>query len=148
MLAHSRIITRSLTLIMLSLVLIAISSCNPNPQPEGLTPIPSLAPAATLIPALEEGAATSVQAQASPPPAGGDPVRGKAVFQNCVGCHGADATGGVGPNLTTAEMKAKDDNYYRQVISNGVTGTSMPAWGGRLTDQDIEDVIAFLRSLQ
>jgi mono/diheme cytochrome c family protein len=45
-------------------------------------------------------------------------------------------------------MKAKDGDDYRQAIANGVAATAMPAWGGRLSTQDIEDVIAFLRSKQ
>jgi mono/diheme cytochrome c family protein len=146
--ARDRVVVRSLTLTVLCLVLIVLPSCNPNPQPEGLTPIPSLAPAATLIPALEEAPVPGGEAHPSPEPAGGDPGQGAVVFQNCAGCHGENATGGIGPSLVSAEMKAKGDAYYRQVITNGVTGTAMPAWGGRLSDQDIEDVIAFLRSLQ
>ncbi len=138
---------------VLLMVLLALSSCNPNPQPEGLTPVPTLAPAATLtlIPALEGAPETGgeVQPLSSPEPAGGDPDRGAAVFQNCSPCHGEDAAGGaIGPTLISPEMRAKDDDHYRQVIANGVTGTSMPAWSDRLSDQDIEDVIAFLRSLQ
>jgi mono/diheme cytochrome c family protein len=35
-----------------------------------------------------------------------------------------------------------------RIITNGVAGTAMPAWEGRLSSQDIEDVIAFLRSKQ
>jgi mono/diheme cytochrome c family protein len=45
-------------------------------------------------------------------------------------------------------MKAKDDEYYRGVIRDGIAGTAMPAWGDRLSTEDIEDVLAFLRSKQ
>lgn len=142
---------RLLASLVLLLVLILSLSCNPNPQPEGLTPIPTLAPAATLtlIPALEGGAVTGGEAAPTPAPEGGDPASGEAIFAgNCATCHGPNAEGGIGPSLVSAEMKAKDDDHYRQVITNGVTGTAMPAWGGRLSTQDIEDVIAFLRSRQ
>jgi len=151
-------ITRDRVLIGLGLLLVlaVCISCNPNPQPEGLTPVPTLAPAATLtlIPSLEGGPVTGGEAaptQASgPAPAAGDPGSGAQIFaQNCVACHGEDAVGGaVGPTLVSAEMKAKDDDYYRQVISDGIAGTAMPAWGDRLSPQDVEDVIAFLRSKQ
>jgi mono/diheme cytochrome c family protein len=137
-------------------------SCNPNPQPEGLTPVPTLAPAATLtlIPSLEQPVAPASEVatspesggegEASPAPAAGDPANGASVYAlNCAACHGEEAAGGaVGPTLVSAELKAQDDDFYRQVILNGRSGTTMPAWEGRLSEQEIEDVIAFLRSKQ
>jgi mono/diheme cytochrome c family protein len=138
--------------LVLLLVLILSLSCNPNPQPEGLTPIPTLAPAATLtlIPALEGAPVTGGEPAPTSAPEGGDPTSGAAIFaQNCAVCHGQNAEGGtVGPTLVSAEMKAKDDDYYRQLIANGVPGTAMPAWEGRLNTQEVEDLIAFLRSVQ
>ncbi|MGD9317128.1 MAG: c-type cytochrome, partial [Anaerolineae bacterium] len=104
---------RTLTSLILLTVLILTVSCNPNPQPEALTPIPTLAPAATLtlIPSLEGPAAPGGEVEASPAPggeaeatplpAGGDPANGAMVFaQNCAACHGENAEGGsVGPTL-------------------------------------------------
>lgn len=150
--------------ILISLVLVlmmALSlSCNPNPQPEALTPIPTLAPATTLTLVTElqeppqagsepEAAATD-EPSSGPAPAGGDPANGEEIFvANCEVCHGPGAQGGsVGPTLVDAEVAAKDDEHYRQTLLNGVPGTAMAAWGGRLEAQQIEDVIAYLRSLQ
>jgi mono/diheme cytochrome c family protein len=56
--------------------------------------------------------------------------------------------GVVGPSLVTAEVAAQADDLYRNVIVNGRAGTAMAAWGDRLSAQDIEDVIAFIRSKQ
>lgn len=141
---------RMLISLALLLVLILTLSCNPNPQPEGLTPIPTLAPAATQEPAPEDTPTPAGEVEASPAPAGGDADNGAAIFAlNCAGCHGENAEGGsVGPTLVSAELKAQNDDFYRQVILNGRAGTAMPAWEGRLSTQDIEDVIAFLRSKQ
>ena len=153
---------RTLTSLILLTVLILTVSCNPNPQPEALTPIPTLAPAATLtlIPSLEGPAAPGGEVEASPAPggeaeatplpAGGDPANGAMVFaQNCAACHGENAEGAsVGPTLVSAEVKAKEDDYYREVINNGIAGAAMPAWSGRLSAQEVEDVIALVRSLQ
>ncbi|MFC2036579.1 c-type cytochrome [Chloroflexota bacterium] len=142
---------RILASLALLLVLLLSLSCNPNPQPEALTPIPTLAPAATLtlVTELEGPAESSGETAPSPALEAGDPVKGATVFENCVPCHGESAEGGsIGPTLVSAEMKAKDDDYYRQTITNGVEGTAMTAWSGRLGTQDIEDVIAFLRSKQ
>jgi mono/diheme cytochrome c family protein len=141
---------RILTSLALLLVLMLTLACNPNPQPEGLTPVPTLAPGATLTPSLEATPTPAGEAEASPAPAGGDADNGAAIFaQDCAGCHGQNAEGGsVGPSLVSAELKAQDDDFFRQVILNGRAGTAMPAWEGRLSAQDIEDVIAFLRSKQ
>ena len=54
----------------------------------------------------------------------------------------------MGPTLVSAEMAARDDDHYRQILLNGVEGTAMAAWGDRLSAQEIEDIITFLRSLQ
>jgi mono/diheme cytochrome c family protein len=121
-----------------------------------------LEPAATLtlIPSLEQPVAPTSEAVASPEPGGeadaspapaaGDSANGASVYAlNCAACHGEDAAGGaVGPTLVSAELKAQDDDFYRQVILKGRSGTAMPAWEGRLSEQEIEDVIAFLRSKQ
>jgi mono/diheme cytochrome c family protein len=151
---------RILLSLALVLVLALIVSCNPNPQPEPLTPVPTLAPAAevTLIPALGE---VPEVAPSPVPDAGqagepapvvpvGDPDNGAALFAlNCSVCHGENAEGGpVGPTLVSAEMAAKDDNHYRLTLKNGIEGTAMASFDGRLSDQEIEDLIAFIRSLQ
>ena len=153
---------RNRILISLGLLLVlALSlSCNPNPQPEALTPVPTLAPAVTLtlVTELQEppvaggevAPTASVDETPLPAPAGGDQANGAAIFAaNCAACHGENAAGGaVGPTLVSAEMAAKDDDHYRQTLLNGIEGTAMAAWGDRLSAQEIEDVIAFLRSLQ
>ena len=71
----------------------------------------------------------------------GDATRGATVFAtSCAGCHGADATGGVGPalrgsGLTAAEVEA--------VIATG-RGT-MPA--GIVSGRDAADVAAHVASI-
>ena len=148
--------SRILISLVLLFTLIVISSCgNPYPQPEALTPIPTLAPAGdlTLATELQEPAEPAGEvAVPTPVPevAAGDPANGATIFEiNCLACHGEGAAGGaVGPTLISAEMAAKDDDHYRQTLINGVEGTAMAAWAGRLSPQEIEDVIAYLRSLQ
>jgi mono/diheme cytochrome c family protein len=95
-------------------------------------------------------ASTPTAAGTPAPVAAGDVVRGKQVFlRNCAACHGADAGGSqLGPSLISTEAAANDDDSFRDVIANGRPGTSMPPYGGVLSPQDIEDVIAFLRSKQ
>lgn len=80
----------------------------------------------------------------------GDPANGELVFtQYCSSCHGPDAAGGaLGPTLVSADVATNDDEYCRETIINGRSGTAMPPWSGTLSAQEIEDVISFLRSKQ
>jgi len=78
--------------------------------------------------------------------------RGQALYsQQCVSCHGVQGEGGVGPALNNRTvLKNTLDNVFFSVIRSGVPNTQMPAWsvdyGGPLTDEDIRDVVAFLRA--
>ena len=62
--------------------------------------------------------------------------------QNCAGCHGTGGSGGAGNALRDPIFLAiADDSVIRNVTSNGVRGTAMPAFeqsaGGMLTDKQI-----------
>jgi mono/diheme cytochrome c family protein len=83
---------------------------------------------------------------------GGNVERGKQLFlKNCAVCHGDDARGRVGPSLSKDFPGIRVDLFLKQTISGGVNGSVMPAWakdkGGPLTDAEIDDLVAFLRSL-
>jgi mono/diheme cytochrome c family protein len=72
---------------------------------------------------------------------------------NCASCHGRAATGGDAPTLNARQfLTATSDEQMRLLIAGGVSGTSMPAWsldfGGPLTDEQIRQLVAYLRSLQ
>jgi mono/diheme cytochrome c family protein len=92
----------------------------------------------------------------------GDAEAGKAKFQQfCATCHGATG-GGDGPasaalrpkprSLKDAEWQATvDDDYLKKVIAEGgaAVGLSpmMTPWGHALKGDDLENVVAFVRSL-
>lgn len=70
---------------------------------------------------------------------------GKTVFEsNCSFCHGSDAEGRSGPDLTSSALVASDanGNLIGTVVLNGRSGTAMPAF--KLTRTQIEDIAAFL----
>jgi mono/diheme cytochrome c family protein len=72
---------------------------------------------------------------------------------NCASCHGRGATGGDAPTLNAKQfLTSTSDEQMRLLIAGGVSGTSMPAWsldfGGPLTDEQIRQLVAYLRSLQ
>jgi disulfide bond formation protein DsbB len=92
----------------------------------------------------------------------GDPANGKAKYETtCIACHGPDAKGvtGLGKDLTTsAFLKALSDPEAALFLSKGrpssdplnTTKVDMPPKGGNpaLKDQDLIDIVAFLRTLQ
>lgn len=68
----------------------------------------------------------------------------------CAQCHGADGYGtALAPALNNQTFLSQTpDAAIQQIIAGGVTGTAMPAWGGRLTEYDIAALTAYLRSLE
>lgn len=74
---------------------------------------------------------------AKPPQAsdGGGTVNAEAIYKsNCVTCHGADLTGGVGPSLQKIGAKLSKDQIAAK-IANG--GAGMPAFKNTLEDNEI-----------
>lgn len=70
---------------------------------------------------------------------------------NCTSCHGTRGEGGVGPALNDKTVLSKGtDEVFAGYIAVGRPNTLMPAWsqqhGGPLTDEDIRNVVAFLRA--
>ncbi len=77
----------------------------------------------------------------------GDPVAGKAVFTSagCATCHtlaDAGTTGTVGPNLDA--VKPSYDKVVAQVTNGGGV---MPPFKGTLSEQQIQDVAAYVSSV-
>lgn len=82
----------------------------------------------------------------------GDPNRGGVLFgDNCAMCHGANAEGRVGATLAKAWPGIRPDLNIKATIANGISGSAMPAWsqenGGPLTEQDLNDLVAFIMAL-
>jgi mono/diheme cytochrome c family protein len=120
-----------------------LTCCQEADQPAGLqeeaVPVQATRPAAEPTP------------DSPTRPAGeGDPANGGEIYvQYCVSCHGPDAGGrALGPTLVSAQVAARDQAYFQEIITNGRPGTSMPSWEGLLSRKQIEDVIAYLRSKQ
>jgi putative heme-binding domain-containing protein len=66
----------------------------------------------------------------------------------CAPCHGINADGGRGPDLTLGTYAAGDrDADLFRVISRGVPGTEMSAYAGRITDEEISHLVAYIRSV-
>src|SRR5271170_5043759 len=79
------------------------------------------------------------------PPAGTLANQGYKLFMmNCAHCHGNDARGDEGPDLHGV---TKSDARIASLIKNGRKG-EMPKFGSKLTDADVQALIAFVRSLK
>jgi cytochrome c oxidase cbb3-type subunit III len=70
--------------------------------------------------------------------------------RNCSGCHGADGKGGAALALgDPVYLAVADDTVLRRAATNGIAGTSMPAFaqsaGGMLTDKQIDVIVHGVR---
>lgn len=78
----------------------------------------------------------------------GDAGRGAPLYaEHCASCHGDKGQGGTGTALANQAMLAlTPDGFLREAIAMGRAGTPMQAWAGKLEAEQIDDVVAFLRS--
>src|SRR5215831_6378654 len=83
-------------------------------------------------------------AWAQTPAAQSEAARGAALFQlRCADCHGVDAKGVHGPDLTVLFANGATENRVFETIRRGVPGTEMPA--SNAPDDEIRAIVAFLR---
>ncbi len=90
-------------------------------------------------------------------PPGTDAAAGAAIFRtNCESCHGPQGHGD-GPVGAALDPAPKDlaelqssvgDDYLFWRIATGKEGTSMVPWKGVFTDEQIWQVVAFIRTLK
>jgi cytochrome c oxidase cbb3-type subunit 3 len=66
---------------------------------------------------------------------------------NCASCHGYDAKGGMGPDLTDTNWRfgGAPAQIYRSIFEGRAAG--MPAWGKAIPVSEIWKVVAYIQSL-
>ncbi|GGJ31088.1 c-type cytochrome [Deinococcus roseus] len=86
--------------------------------------------------------------------ASGDATKGKEVFNNCAGCHGANAEGGFGPKLAGVVGKWSLEGF-KTALREGKTpegktlNAPMPKFpASQVSDEQVADLHAFLSTLQ
>lgn len=85
--------------------------------------------------------------------AGADNPPGAKLFATyCAACHGDAGNGSIAPAVGKDKyLSAHDDAAIAKAIADGMPSTGMPAWskskGGALTDEQVKDIVAYLRSL-
>jgi mono/diheme cytochrome c family protein len=136
---------RKIVLAMVAGILL-LTACGGNePSSSGTNANATLAP----VPAEYAGLTNPLGADAA--------TTGADVFRtNCEMCHGPQGHGD-GPagqslepkpgNLAEVQTRAGDDYLFWR-IHDGKPGTSMVAWRGILTDEQIWQAVAFLRTLK
>jgi mono/diheme cytochrome c family protein len=86
---------------------------------------------------------------------GGDPVSGREIYVNtCIRCHGIDGKGTMGiklvpppADLTSLAVQSRLDGTLFRRIHEGKPNTAMGAWKHSLSDEEIWDVLAYVRTL-
>lgn len=85
-----------------------------------------------------------------------DPVAGREIYTNtCIRCHGIDGKGAMGISLVPkpADLSSQgiqgrlDASLYKR-IHDGKPNTAMGAWSAALSDDEIWDVLAYVRTLR
>jgi len=106
----------------------------PAVAPTAITEL--LPPTASLLPAP-----TTAPTQ----PASPDPAAGRALWAQkpCLGCHGANAEGGIGPRLAGTSL------LFDEVLLRVRTGKApMPAFAAdQISDQELKNIVAWFQSL-
>ncbi|MBN1149427.1 MAG: cytochrome c, partial [Anaerolineales bacterium] len=73
---------------------------------------------------------------------------GELYASNCARCHAAEGQGT--PRAPALNVKSflerTNDVAMQQIITLGVPGTAMPAWGDRLSEVDIQAIVGFIRA--
>ncbi len=80
----------------------------------------------------------------------GDPVVGETLYQEtCAGCHGSEGQGGVGKKMQPNEFIQESTNAEVFAFTLvGRDGTAMQGYSDILTEEQLADIIAFLRTWQ
>jgi rhodanese-related sulfurtransferase/mono/diheme cytochrome c family protein len=87
-------------------------------------------------------------ARTIPPRGQGDPARGALIYgSKCQKCHGDATTRANAVHLANPRfLEVANDPFLGWAITHGRPGTGMEAWQGKLTDAQVDDVVAFIRS--
>jgi cytochrome c553 len=82
--------------------------------------------------------------------AAGDPAQGEKKFYTCYGCHGIDNYRNAYPNYSVPKLRHQNGAYIVAALQEYRSGArphaTMHAQASSLSDQDIEDIAAYLQA--
>ncbi len=121
-----------------------------SPTPRVAEAIVAVTPVTAVPTAVAAAAPTEAASTGTTPAAGIGPLSGAAetgrqqfTALGCIACHGADLSGGIGPQLSG---RTPDDLTEERIRSQAMQGgEGMPAFPN-LTEQELQNFIAFIRS--
>src|SRR3954468_10940268 len=100
------------------------------------------------------GVLLRAQTPAEPPadnPLAGNPdaiQAGMGIFRSrCADCHGMDARGVRGPDLTQVWASGRSDGGLFRTLRRGVPGTEMPSVDRRTPDDEVWKILAYLKTI-
>jgi cytochrome c oxidase cbb3-type subunit 3 len=69
------------------------------------------------------------------------------VAYNCIDCHGADGSGAMGPSFQDGRWRfgGSPGELFESIYQGRPEG--MPAWGGRISEEQIWMLVAYVRSV-
>lgn len=104
----------------------------------------------TLIQRWEEVPAGAIPAPEQPVPVTAESLAqgGELYTANCSRCHGPEGQGTQRAPALNVKSFLSDtvDAAIQQIVTLGVPGTAMPAWGDRLSEAEIMALVGFIRS--
>ncbi len=105
--------------------------------------------AAVAIGLLSDPLAAQAQPAVNPHAGNGEAIRnGMGMYRaRCADCHGMDARGVRGPDITQVWASGRTDEGLFRTLRDGVSGTEMPAVGPRISNDDVWRILAYLRTL-
>ncbi len=144
---------RTVPLVAMLMMALSGAGCRRSPRTveEGTARVAAVAPrrppAAGVAPGID--AAALIGGRRDPYTGNAGAIQqGRQLFNafNCSGCHSGYAGGGMGPNLRdTVWIYGSTDADLFSTISEG-RPNGMPAWGGRIPEDQIWRIIAYLRT--
>ncbi len=119
----------------------------------------------TLMKLLPGALLVSVLMAAPALAAGGDAEKGKIIYEKrCIWCHGADGDGlGAAEKYLNPPPRSFEDGQYKikttqfedmvptdediyRMVKDGMPGTAMPGWSQLLSEQDMWDVVQYVKT--
>ncbi len=102
-----------------------------------------------LIAGDYEGALATLTALKEQWPIGNSVVGAEFYAAKCEVCHGAQGEGGIGSQMQPNDFVQEHTNAeIVEFVLAGQVGTAMAGWEGRMAEQEVADIVAFLRTWQ
>jgi glucose/arabinose dehydrogenase len=106
----------------------------------------ALAQVPTTSPATAPGVDLRNGGRAAGP--GGQPIPGASIYgEYCEGCHGSDLSGGRAPTLFEEKwLTTHSDSVITETVRFGIPGTEMGAFNNKLSEDELAQLIKYIRT--